>query len=194
MPHWRTPRRLAGALALGLALSGCAGGPAGQVDIPIPPRAAAGPYSPAANVISGAAEAFASPARLAGHPAEAAIAVARLEWLAESVPRNLEFTNYSPITGPALQAARFEVRGAVGIAPDAPAAVVVPALDRAADALLRGDAAGAEAALPAPVFAPGTVARLATLPRLPQANAATRRAQRDLEFGRDEWDISALQR
>ncbi|WP_426958080.1 hypothetical protein [Muricoccus radiodurans] len=180
------------ALAAALLLSACGAYPDSPVQLP--PGAGVGRYSPTANAISGAAEAFGNPAALAGRPAEAAVAVERLEWLAEAVPRNLEFTNYSPLTAPALQAARAEVRAALGIAPDAPPSLVIGALDQASSALARGDAASADASLAPPAFAPGMVARLSRLPFLPQASFATSRARRDLEFGRDEYEMGFLMR
>ncbi|UFN47040.1 hypothetical protein LPC08_13490 [Roseomonas sp. OT10] len=140
----------------------------------------------ATNIIQGAATAFAHPAALAGDPAEAAIAVARLEWLAAEVPRALMFQNFSSVTAPALQAARSEVRGALGIRRAAPTQPVVDGLVNAAGALRAGDPAAARSALSPPDFAPDTLDRLAALPRLPQANTALQRARRDLEFGRDD--------
>ena len=140
----------------------------------------------AVNIIAGAADAFAHPDALAGHPAEAAVAVARLEWLAAEVPRALMFRNFSSITAPALQAGRTEARRALGIRAGAPTQAVVDGLVNAAGALRAGNPAGARAALSPPDFAPDTLDRLAALPRLPQASAALQRARRDLEFGRDD--------
>jgi hypothetical protein len=173
------------AIALALLLSACAGAYP-DTTVPLPPAAAAGPRAPEVNAIYGAVNAFSNPASLTGRPAEAALAVIRLEWLAAAVPRNLEFSNFSNLTGPSLAVARREVRQALGIAQNAPPQAVIGGLDRAGAALSRGDNAAAEAALTPPVFSPGTVARLANLPPLPQADFATRRAQHDLEFGRDE--------
>ena len=172
-----------------LALAGCAADPAADVPA-VPPLAGQGSRSPGLNAIEGAATAFGDTAALDGRPADAAVAVSRLEWAALAVPADRSFYLYSPITGPALTAARWEVRRALGIATDAPGRAVIAGMEGAAAALVRGDSAGAGAALSPPVFGPDTLARLAHLPRLPQANAATRRAQQDLEFGRsDDQDL-----
>ena len=168
-----------------LAMAACA--PLGPPP-PLTVAAASGPTNaPFYNAAAGAAEAFRDPALLAGRPADAALAVERLEFLAAQTyqsnggPMGFTFT-----TQPALQAARYEVRRAVGIATDASPTAVVAALEAARDALTRGDARSAEAALVPPVFTPGTLARLSNLPRLPQANNATLRLIRDLEFGPSE--------
>ncbi|WP_338663177.1 hypothetical protein VQH23_23950 [Pararoseomonas sp. SCSIO 73927] len=172
------------ALAILLVLAGCAAGD--DTIPPVPPLAGQGTRGPAFNAIEGAAEAFGNPAALAGRPAEAAVAVSRLEWEAWAIPRERSFYTFSAITAPSLTAARYEVRQALGIAQDARPEVVIAAMEGAATALASGDRAAARGALPAPAFAPDTLERLASLPRLPQANQATRRAQRDIEFGRDQ--------
>ncbi|MFH5926355.1 hypothetical protein [Roseomonas xinghualingensis] len=172
---------------LALALGGCV---APAVVPPVPPLAGAGPWAPGINAINGAAEAFGNPASLAGRPAEAAVAVIRLEWETEAVMADNTFDTFSTMTGPALLAARWQVRRALGIEEDAPPAVVIAGMEAAATALARGDRAAAAAALPPPVFAPGILTRLANMPSIPQANLATHRAQRDIEFGREEeWDV-----
>lgn len=180
------------ALLASLALAACA--PLGPPP-PLTAAAASGPTNaPFYNAASGATSAFRDTAALAGRPADAALAVERLEFLAaqdyQSAGGPLGFT---AITGPGLQAARYEVRRAVGIATDAPPATVVAALEAVREALARGDSAGAEAALAAPTFTPGALARLSSLPRLPQANTATLRLQRDLEGGPTEQrEMSSL--
>jgi len=182
-------RGIAACLLLSLgaaALGGCAV-PSSEVP-PVPLLAGYGGRSPVANAIEGAAEAFSGPDRLRGRPADAAVAVSRLEWEAMAIPAERSFFLFSNSTGPALMAARWEVRDALGIDQGAPGGVVIAGMEAAALALARGDAPAAAAALPAPVFAPDTIGRLGGLPRLAQANQATRRAQRDIEFGReDRW-------
>lgn len=176
-------------LMLVLAVAGCAADPAGEVP-PVPPLAGQGTRDPGLNAIEGAAEAFGNTEALRGRPADAAVAVSRLEWAALAVPADRSFFIYGTMTGPGLTAARWEVRRALGIATDAPAPLVIAGMEGAAGALARGDSAAAGAALSSPVFSPDTLARLAALPRLPQANQATRRAQQDLEFGRsDDQDL-----
>lgn len=114
--------------------------------------------------------------RWAGRPAEAAEAAAELEFLANEFATN---PRYAPEVNPAvtqqLDAARREMRGFLGIAPDAPPDLVRAGLRRAAAALRDGSRAGAEAALSSPVFAYGpsaTLGRLASMPRLPRVAEA----------------------
>jgi len=184
-------RRTALVLALGLpvALGACAVPPSGPVP-PVPPLAGYGGQTPARNAISGAAEAFGNTGVLLGKPADAAVAVSRLEWSALAIGADRSFFNFSAGTAPALTAARYEVRRYLGIQTNAPAIAVINGMETAAAALARGDTAAAAAALPPPVFSPDTLAKLGTINRLPQANLATRRAQRDIEFGRsDDRDL-----
>ncbi|MDJ0389472.1 hypothetical protein QMO56_15245 [Roseomonas sp. E05] len=163
-----------------LALAGCA--------TPVPPlrlpAAAVGQaQDPLEAALRGAAAAFASPGSLRGQPARAALAVAQLEFLAVEIPAGRSSREFGSLAAPGLQAARYEVRGTLGIPSDAPPQAVINALTAAAAA------PGAEAAaaqLPPALFPAGgaeTWRRLATLPRLPQANAATQRALRQWEFG-----------
>lgn len=119
---------------------------------------------------------FGDTSRWAGRPAEAALAAERLEFLTDQMRTN---PRYAPEVNPAvtheLLEARAEMRRFLGIAPDAPPEVVVPALRRTAEALRDGSLARAEAALSGPAFTTGplvTLARLGAMPRLPQAAAA----------------------
>lgn len=178
---------LALALSLPLALGACAV-PSSEPPPPVPPLAGSGGLSPARNAISGAAEAFGNAGVLLGKPADAAVAVSRLEWTTLAVGADRSFYNFSAGTAASLLAARYEVRRALGIQADAPGTAVINGMEAAAGALARGDAAGASAALRPPVFSPDTLARLGTIDRIAQANLATRRAQRDIEFGRSDDD------
>lgn len=115
--------------------------------------------------------------RWAGRPADAAIAAEQLEFLASELATN---PRYAPEVNPAvtqqLDVARAEMRGFLGIAPDASPILVAAGLRAAADALRAGRRAQAEAALSGPAFTAGplvTLARLGAMPRLPRtANAA----------------------
>ncbi len=114
--------------------------------------------------------------RWAGHPAEAAVAAEQLEFLASELRTN---PRYAPEVNPAvlqqLDAARAEMRGFLGIAPQAEPALVIEALRRAAVALRAGSRAQAEAALSSPAFTAGplvTLARLSAMPRLPRTAEA----------------------
>lgn len=114
--------------------------------------------------------------RWAGRPWEAAEAAAELEFLASEFATN---PRYAPEANPAvpqqLEAARQEMRGFLGVAPDVPPELVRAGLRRAAAALRAGSRAGAEAALSGPAFAYGpaaTLGRLASMPRLPRTAEA----------------------
>lgn len=118
--------------------------------------------------------------RLAGRPADAAIAAAQLELLESELRTS---PRYAPEINPAvtaqLSAARAEMRGWLGIAPGAPTEVVQQGLRRAAAAIREGSPVRAEAALAADAFAAGpreTLARLSAMPRLPQTAAAAGQA------------------
>jgi hypothetical protein len=120
--------------------------------------------------------AFAAPGRLRGRPASAARAVAQVEYLADEL-QGLRWVGFDPFAAPEMLAARQELRGVLGIAPEAPPQVVIDALVATADAI---DAGGAPAAaLSGPAFRLGpseTLARLADLPPLPRTARATSRA------------------
>jgi hypothetical protein len=123
--------------------------------------------------------------RWAGRPAEAAEAVAELEFLANAFATD---PRYAPEANPAvpqqLDAARREMRGFLGIAPDAAPDLVIAGLRRAAGALRSGSRAGAEAALSGPAFAFGpsaTLGRLASMPRLPRASEAAAGVSAEIE-------------
>jgi hypothetical protein len=114
--------------------------------------------------------------RWAGRPEQAALAAEQVEFLASEMRSN---PRYAPEVNPAvtqqLDRARAEMRGYLGIAPDARPELVIPALRRAAEALADGSRARAEAALSLPAFTAGpveTLARLSAMPRLPQTAAA----------------------
>ena len=181
-------RRTAPALALGLTLllGACAVPSYSGPVPPVPPLAGYGGQTPARNAISGAAEAFGNRGVLLGKPADAAVAVSRLEWTTLAVGADRSFFNFSAGTPAALGAARYEVRHYLGIQTDASPLAVMNGMEAAATALARGDRAAVAAALPPPVFSPDTLERLGTITRLAQANLATRRAQRDIEFGRSD--------
>jgi hypothetical protein len=122
-------------------------------------------------------------AALQGQPAEAALAVARLEALELEVADRRAWPALSPSIGFAMRTARDETRAAVGIAQRAPGADVVRALSQVASRLRDADRAGAAAALPASLFEPGgeaTLDRLAAPGPLPAAEQATAALARDV--------------
>lgn len=120
---------------------------------------------------------LADTSRWAGRPAEAALAVAQLEFLASELATD---PRYAPEINPAvlqtLQVARAEMRGFLGIPDAADPQVVIEAMRRAGAALRDGSRVRAEAALSGPAFPEGpqaVLAKLDAMPRLPRtANAA----------------------
>ncbi len=114
--------------------------------------------------------------RLAGDPAQAARAAVQLEVLHEAFrndPRYAPRASAHALTSTGV--ARAELRGAIGIAPDAPADAVIAQLREAAAALDQGSTARAEAALSGPMFPQGgaaTLRRLGNLPFLPRVSEA----------------------
>ncbi len=167
---------LIGAAALLALLAACAEAPRPvQPSVSLPPDAVQGAGDPVRAALATGATAFAAPRRLAGQPAEAARAVADMEFLAANLPTNPRFADQSPTLTPQLMAARAEWREAIGIAPDAPPQAVINQLFAAGRALDMGQQDAAAAALPATTFTRGgaaTLAILGNLPRLPRTNAA----------------------
>lgn len=184
-------RRRDAMLLLAGAVAACAAPPQPLL---LPPQARRLAADPLEAALRGAADAFSYPGRLQGQPARAAIAVAQLEYLAVEIPAGRSTRDLGGIIGPALQAARYEVRQYAGIAPDAPPQAVIDALMAAATA--PGGDAAAPAQLPGNLFPAGgaeTWRRLAAMPRLPQANTATVTALRHWEFGPPEsFDMTGL--
>lgn len=163
-------------VALSLALAACGGDigyrpPAESASLP--PDAVQGAGDPVNAALTRVSVAFSQPARLRGQPADAARAIANMEFLAADLPNDGRYTGFMPTLYPQLAAARTEWRAALGIAPQAPAQVVINGLFAAARAQESGlDPA---AALAPAVFTRGgaaTVQTLANLPPLPQTNVA----------------------
>jgi hypothetical protein len=127
-----------------------------------------------------AAWSFADPVRTGGRPIDAARAVIALEYWSGTVSSSPRYIGTSPVEQQRLLQARQEVRQALGLAQGARSQAVVDALVAAENALLAGDTAAAERALPPALFTLGpraTLQRLANLPPLPIANVATQRTQ-----------------
>jgi hypothetical protein len=171
--------------ALLLAAVGCApAGPRPQHGfVSLPPDAVQGAGDPTRTAILNAAYAFGSPASLDGRPAEAARAVAQLEFLASEIPSGARWREFDPTVGLALQGARQEGRAALGIASEAPTEAVVDALFATSRALGAGDGVAAQRLLAPPACPNGlrTLQRLSNLPPLPAANRATSRAAAELD-------------
>jgi hypothetical protein len=146
---------------------------------PQPPLAglAAGTADSARAAVSAVAAAFADRgAGLAGRPAEAAQALAQLEFLTVELSRNPRFAPLPESLRREFLLARTEARDALGVDEQAQPDAVVAALLAAARALRAGDRAAAARAMPAPTFRPGgarSVVRLGELGPLPQTALAT---------------------
>ena len=126
---------------------------------------------------------FGDMSRYAGNPRDAALATVQLEFLTDTLDNDPYWSPLVRGTVPVqLRMARHDLRDAIGIAQDAPPAVVMGALRAAADALAQGSPARAEAALTPPVFNPGgaaTLQRLGSLPRLPRLTEAAAAVSND---------------
>lgn len=168
--------RVRGAVALALLLGSCA-----ELTVappsPPPPELAAGNAAPTRAAIDLAAAGFTDAgAGLAGRPIEAALAAARLEYLADALPADPRYGRLPSSLWRDLALARGELRDALGVAESAAAGPVTASLLAAARALRGGDAAAAARALPNPLFRPGgagSVARLGEIGPLPQGAIAT---------------------
>ncbi|MBL6455477.1 hypothetical protein JMJ55_09095 [Belnapia sp. T6] len=172
-------------LALLLLLAGCV-----TPDLPpqgyatLPNDAVQGAGDPTRAAIIGTAYAFGNPASLAGNPAAAARAVANYEYLATELPYGPRWRGFAGTIGPEFAAGLTELRGTLGIAPNAPAQPVVEALYAASRAFNAGDQAAAERSLSGPIFTrggPATLQRLASLPAMPRVAAATAHAAQELD-------------
>jgi hypothetical protein len=170
------------ALLIGVALvvTGCA-----ELRTPPPPPPPVGLVGavgdPLRAAVDAAALAFADRGTgLAGRPAEAAEAIARLEFVAQTLPADPRYARLAEGLGRDLALAQDEARDALGVMASAPSPAVQRALLAAAARLRAGERAAAGAALTMPIFRPGgidSVVRLGTLGPLPQAALATSQAQ-----------------
>lgn len=105
-------------------------------------------------------------------------AAALVEFMAADYRWGVRWSEYTPITGLALDAARDEIRTAFGVAPGASPQAVADGLFGASRALERGNAIF----LPPGLFTEPTqsLARLTTPPDLPASRHATALAEREL--------------
>ena len=181
------PRRLALAPAalLILALAGCG------LETPSPstgylPANAFGNSvtgeDPAMAAISEAAYAFAHPRYMRGKPAQMALAVACLDAMAGQFSTSGRWIGMNSLIKMQMLQARSKVRGILGIPDSVPSQTVIDAMVAASHALADGDQKTAESALAVPGFTrppARMIATLADFPRVPVANVATMRAQRN---------------
>lgn len=174
-----------------LAVAGCAPGASpggvaadGAGNVPALPPAEEGFGDPLRAAVLRAGWAFGSPERLAGRPADAARAAADLEALATIAPREPRWIGMIGTAPLLLEAARGDLRAALGVPATAPADAVASSLRAAAVALDAGDRGRAAAALPPDLFPAGGAAvldRLSALPPLPRVAQATGLLQTEVE-------------
>lgn len=152
-----------------------------------PPLAGGVGVDNSVEAISFAQDAFAVPGRMRGNPAWAARAVAQVEFLAVDLQR-VRWFGLDPLIAPEMQQARGELRGILGVAPDARPQTVIDQLMAASVAIGVGRMSAPE--LDAGIFTRGqaaTLALLSDLPATPRTTRATARAaaalqQREFQF------------
>jgi hypothetical protein len=132
------------------------------------------------NAIQYANWAFSSPARTRGDPANAARAVAALDYAAGAMNTSPTLMFMSPVINNEMLDARQAVRSVLGISPNATSQEVVNSMVTVSGALGSGNQTAALAALNAPIFTLGpepTLAVLTNMPPVRQANIATAHAE-----------------
>jgi hypothetical protein len=176
-----TPRRL---LLMAPLLAGCVPVSRPVPFVPVPSSLRRGVGDPPVAAIGTLNVVFGQPGSVAGRPAEAADAVAQLEWLVTEISTDQRWTALPPLVLPSLRAGRDEVRAAFGIPAEAMPADVVRGFDGAALGLRDFDLTGAGDALERLVgrdrVGP-TLERLSNLPPLPRAASAASMAQNGLQ-------------
>ena len=171
-------------LALPL-LAACAAMPPAEM-ASLPRDAVTGAGDPTRTAVFTTSSVFGQQNPAAGRPAEAALAIAQMEFLAVELPQNQNFTMASGTLVPQLRTARREWRAALDIAPEAQAQPIINALYAASRALDLGQGDAAAAALPSSIFRKGgnaTLAQLAGLPNLPSTASAAVTAQQTIQMG-----------
>lgn len=175
------PRALAAAVLVALLGACAARAPVPWASLPADSILGAGDPTRAAIITT--AYVFGAASSLANNPAEAAAAVARLEFLAAEIPTGPRWIGFNPLAGVMLQQGAAKARETLGVAPGAPPQAVIDGLFAARRALLAGDRVAAEAALNPATFTAGgaaTITRLASLPPNPEAAAGGRFALREM--------------
>jgi hypothetical protein len=167
-------------------LTGCAGAiqqpPNGWATLPN--DAVVGAGDPVRAAMINTAYVFGNPGSVAGHPDQAARAVANYTFLTVELPYGPRWRGFNPNVSTELAFGMQEVQAAFGIAPNAPTQQVVDALYAASRALRAGDPAAAERLLSPPVFNLGgaaTLQRLSAMPVLPRAAAAANLALQEMD-------------
>ncbi len=160
-----------------LVLAGCVTAEPPNTPVTMPGAAGQQGQTQLSAAAQGAAAAFANPSQLQGQPGRAAIAVAQLEYITAEFGRGMQASSSGDVL-PSLEAARQEVRNYLRIGQTVPSQTVINAMTAAAS--------GGPSQFPAGLAEGGGTAlwqRLGSMPRMPQANAATQQAVQYLEFG-----------
>ncbi len=169
------------ALGVLVAVAGCANGvTTATVDHAIMPGTAFGtPILSPEGAIGYAAYSLGHRSTTDGQPANAALALAAVDYLAGDFYTNFRFTAIPAQDKIRMLQGRGELRQALAIAPNATSQQVVNGLVAASDSYSANDPAGVAAALPQSVFTlgpDGTTRVLSNLPPLVSANAAAQDA------------------
>ncbi len=138
---------------------------------------------PAIAAMSAATYAFAHPDAMQGRPADMALAIASLEAMAGQFATVGRWSDMNSLAKVQMLNARADVRLVLGVAPDADCQDVIDGLVGAAQAIKRGDSAGARLAVAGNAFTLGPAATLRLLAHFPPvsaANVATQTASRYL--------------
>ena len=173
-------RIAASVLLLGIALTACSTLPSTEAT-PFLPAGVFGVYEDNdVGAINLAAWAFATPANTRGNPAEAARAMVALEYLPGELTENPRWIGLDMSTKRQLGQARVDLRGILGIRPDAPPQVVVNTLLALVLDLRDGNQPAAMKVLTSPIFTlppDRTLHVLTNLPYVQAANLSTSRTQ-----------------
>ena len=172
------------AMAIMLSLTACT---KPQRNLPasvsLPADAVQGAGDPLTMAVTNTASAFGTDRPFAGRPADAAIAIAQMEYIVGSVPSDPRFFSAPVGLAPALTRGRHEWRAILGIPVDASAQSVINSLYAAARPLRSGQRDTAALLLPTGIFTLGgemTLQRLSALPRMPATNEAALAARQAL--------------
>lgn len=167
-------------LLLLVPLAACAPGGFGlqNVVIPtepvqLPPNSIEGAGDPTRAAVIRASASFANPGVLMARPGAAARAIADMEYLAASLPRDPRYNERGALLPVQLQQAKAEWRNALGIPLDQPAQPIITSYYNAWTAIQAGDRQAAIAALPG---GEATFTRLGSLPPLPRTSQAANAA------------------
>ena len=141
----------------------------------MPQNAAGGAVMTQDEAIALSSWALKDPTTTRGNPALAARAIAAADWLAGQRMLVGDFGEYAPVTRPAWQEFRAQLRAAVGIAVGTPSQLVVDRMLAVSNALKSGNQSAAAGLLADPAFTLGpdaTLLALANLPALPSRSRA----------------------